>query len=184
LLDADGWRGGPDGIRRRGKTKLSFELLLNQGSATLTDMMLAFVADMRAIGIDVQLRQLDFPSMVSREYAGKFDLVAEGFGGNVDPDLSSNLMSTQVPPTGGNTMHFHDPEMDRLLQRGLLELNDTKRRAIYNEMQRIIADQIPIIYQYGRFSSVAYAARLQLDPKTTLQSPLMYYNVEDWTLAK
>jgi peptide/nickel transport system substrate-binding protein len=184
VLDAAGWHPGPDGVRRHGNTKLSFELMLNQGSATYTDMMLSFVADMQAIGIDIQLRQLDFPSMVSREFAGKFDLVAEGFGGSVDPDMSPVLMSNQVPPTGGNTTHFNDPAMDKLLQRGLVELNDSKRRVIYDEMQRMIANEIPIFYQYGRFAALAHATRLHLDPKTTLQSPLLYYNVEDWTLAK
>jgi ABC-type transport system substrate-binding protein len=74
--------------------------------------------------------------------------------------------------------------MDRLLKAGLVELDDAKRRAIYHRVQEIIADQIPIFFQYGRFASLARAKRLQLDPKTTLQSPLMYYNVEDWTLAK
>ncbi len=184
ILDAAGWLPGADGIRSKGGKRLSFELLLNQGSATLTDTMLAFCADMQAIGIDVNLRQQDFATIISREFSGKFDLIAVGFGGGVDPDLTTNLDSKQVPPTGANTSGFNNPEMDRLLKAGLVELDDAKRRAIYNRVQEIIADQIPIIFQYGRFASLARAKRLQMDPKTTLQSPLMYYNVEDWTLAK
>ena len=52
MLDAAGWRSAPDGIRRKGNARLSFEFMLNQGSALITDEMLTFVADMRAIGID------------------------------------------------------------------------------------------------------------------------------------
>jgi peptide/nickel transport system substrate-binding protein len=183
MLDAAGWLAGPDGVRRKGKTRLSFELLLNQGSATLTDMMLAFVADMKAIGIELSLRQLDFASIIARQYKGDFDLIAEGSGGSVDPDMFSLLDSTQIPPAGANTGAFKDPEMDRVLRAGLLELDDKKRRAIYDRMQEIIADKIPIFWQYGRFASLAHAKRLQLDPKTTLQSPLLYYNIEDWKVA-
>jgi peptide/nickel transport system substrate-binding protein len=184
ILDAAGWRIGPDGIRSRGSARLVFELLVNQGSATITDTMLAFTADMKAIGIDVSLRQEDFPSMVSQEFAGNFDLMAEGFGGSVDPDLTTNLGSNQIPPAGGNTSRYKNPELDRLLKAGLTELDDAKRRVIYDKVQQIVADQVPIIFQYGRFASLARSARLALDPKTTLQSPLMYYNVEDWKTAQ
>jgi peptide/nickel transport system substrate-binding protein len=65
MLDADGWVRGPDGVRARGGIRLSYELLLNQGSAVLTDTMLAICADMEAIGIDVRLRILDFPNSIS-----------------------------------------------------------------------------------------------------------------------
>jgi peptide/nickel transport system substrate-binding protein len=184
ILDAAGWRVGPDGVRRKGKTRLSFEMLLNPGSAILTDTSMEFIADMKDIGIEVSLRQLDFPSMVSREYKGNFDLIEEGFGGSVDPDMTTNLASDQMPPAGANTGGFSDPVLDRDMKRGLTELDDAKRRAIYNDMQREIAETVPIFYQWGRFAGTAYSKRLLLDPKTTLQSPLMYYNVEDWKTAE
>jgi peptide/nickel transport system substrate-binding protein len=184
ILDAAGWRVGPDGVRRRGNARLAFEMLLNPGSAILTDTSLAFIADMKAIGIDVALRQLDFPSMVSREFKGNFDLIEEGFGGSVDPDMTTNLASDQMPPAGANTGGFSDPILDRDMKRGLTELDDAKRRAIYDDMQREIADKVPMFYQWGRFAGTAYSARLVLDPKTTLQQPLLYYNVEDWKTAE
>ena len=182
ILDAAGWKLGADGVRSRNGTRLAFELLLNQGSVILTDVMLEFCADMKAIGIDVRLRILDFPSMLSREFAGNFDLVAEGFGGGVDPDLTGNLASSSIPPNGFNVGAFNDPKFDALLRAGLTTLDDAKRRQIYDAMQREIADQVPVLYQYGRFAGIAYAKRLHLAPKTTLQAPLLYYNVEDWTV--
>lgn len=182
ILDAAGWKMGPGGIRQKGRTKLSFELLLNQGSALLTDEMLTFCADMADIGIDLQLRLLDFASMISREYSGKYDLVASGFGGAVDPDLTTVLSSTQIPPNGANTSRYRDAIVDRDLRLGLTTLNDAKRRRYYDQMQVELAKTFPILPQFGRFAATAYSKRLYLDPKTTLQSPLMFYNVEDWTL--
>ncbi len=183
LLDAAGWKPGPDGIRRKGSTRLSFELLLNQGSAVITDEMIAFVADMQAIGIDISLRQLDFSSIVAREFKENFDLIYEGFGGSVDPDLTTNLASDQAPPNGANTEQAHDPIADRDLKRGLTELDDAKRRAYYNDLQREIAKTLPILYETGRYAAMAYSPRLLLDPKVTLQTPLLYYNVQDWVLT-
>jgi len=185
ILDAAGWRLGPDGVRHRGKTRLAFELLLNQGSVILTDEMLAFIADWKVVGIDVRLRILDFPSILDRSYKGNFDLSAEGFGGTVDPDadLTGQLSTASIPPGGNNQGRFSDPVLDRELQAGRTELDDTKRRAIYVAVQREIADQVPVFYLFGRFAGLAHSARLRLDPKTTLQTPLLYYNVEDWTVS-
>ena len=182
-LDAAGWLPGPDGIRRKGKTRLSFEVLLNQGSAIFTATTLAFISDLKAVGIDVRLRQLDFPSMLARQLSGKFDMVSEGFGGSTDPDLTAVLATEAIPPNGANYGGFSDPVVDRLLKAGVVELDDAKRQKIYRDMQREIAEQIPTFWQYGRFAGLAHSPRLHLDPKTTLQQPLLYYNVEDWTVT-
>lgn len=183
LLDAAGWKPGPDGIRAKGRTKLSFELLLNQGSSILTDEMLTFVQDMRDVGIELRLRQLDFPSLVSRTYSGKYDLIASGRGGAVDPaDYSTILDSSQIPPNGSNTMYYSDKVVDRDLQLGRKTLDQAKRRAYYDQMQMELGKTLPILTQRGRFAALAHSQRLVLDPKTTMQDPFLYFNVEDWTL--
>jgi peptide/nickel transport system substrate-binding protein len=183
ILDAAGWKVGPDGVRSKNGVRLSFELLLNQGSALLTDEMLTFCADMKDVGIDVQLRLLDFASLVSRSYAGKYDITANGRGGVVDPDETAILSSSQIPPNGFNTTRYRNAIVDRDLKLGLTTIDDAKRRAYYNEMQVELARTLPIIPQFTRFAAAAYSPRLYLDPKTTLQSPLMFYNVEDWVLS-
>lgn len=183
LLDAAGWTPGPDGIRRKGPTKLSFELLLNQGSSLITDEMLLFVNDMADIGINLNLRQLDFASLVARTYSGKYDLIADARGGAVDPDLTTILSSTQMPPNGANTTHYHDAIVDRDLKLGLTTINDAKRRTYYDQMQAEVNRTLPLMPQKGRFAGTGYAARVNLDPAKTLQSPLGYYNVEDWSIT-
>ncbi len=182
ILQAAGWKPGPDGIRRKGAVKASFELLLNQGSALLTDEMLTFIADMHAVGIEVRLRQLDFPSIVARTYRGNYDIVAEARGGVVDPDWTSVLSSEQIPPHGGNTMYYRDAIVDRDLKLGLVTLDDAKRRAIYDSFQVELAKTLPILPQFGRFAALGHAARVHLPPQATLQNSLLWFNVEDWTL--
>jgi len=160
ILDAAGWHVGPDGIRSKGKTKLSFELMLNQGSAVLTDEMLTFVEDMHDIGIDLRLRLLDFASLVARSFSGNYDMTANGRGGVVDPDLTTILASSQIPPNGANTTHYRDAIVDRDLKLGLTTLDDAKRRAYYNEMQDELGKTLPILPQRTRFSAMAFDARL------------------------
>jgi ABC-type transport system substrate-binding protein len=146
--------------------------------------MLTFIADMRDVGIDVNLRLTDFASLSARTYTGKYDIVADARGGAVDPDLTSLFDSSQIPPNGANTTHFKDKIVDHDLRLGLITLDDAKRRQYYDEMQVELAKMLPILPQVGRFAAMAYAPRLELDPKATLQSPLGYYNVEDWKLKQ
>ncbi|MGP6189791.1 MAG: ABC transporter substrate-binding protein [Vulcanimicrobiaceae bacterium] len=183
LLDAAGWKVSADGVRRKGGTRLSFELLVNQGSAFVIDEILAYQADMRAIGIDVAVRQLDFPSLANRTYAGKYDMVADARGGATDPDYYSVLHSSQQPPAGANTTGYADPVVDRDLTLGLRTLDYAGRRVYYNQMQAQLARTLPMLWQYSRFAATAYSPRLELDPKATLQSPLLWYNVFDWKLS-
>ena len=182
ILDAAGWKVGPDGIRTNGKTKLSFELLLNQGSALLTDEMLTFIEDMHAIGIEINLRLIDFASQVARNYSGKYDITANARGGTVDPDYTTILASDQIPPNGANTTHYRDLIVDRDLKLGIQTVDDAKRRQYYDEMQMELGKTLPLLVQRGRFAALAYGPRVVLDPKTTLQSPLLYYNVNEWSL--
>jgi peptide/nickel transport system substrate-binding protein len=182
ILDAAGWKPGPDGIRSKGNVKLSFELLLNQGSALLTDEMLTFIADMRQVGIDIRLRQLDFASITARAYSKNYDILADSRGGIVDPDLTTLFSSEQIPPHGANTTYYHDALVDRDLKLGLTTLDDAKRRKIYDEIQAELTRTLPVLPQYGRFAAQGHSARLHFVPGKTLQSPLLFYNVEDWTL--
>lgn len=183
LLDRAGWRPGPDGIREKAGKRLSVEILVNQGSSLILDELQVMQAEFRAVGIDLAIRQLDFPSLVQRTYAGKYDLIADSRGGTTDPDYYSVLHSSQVPPAGSNTTHFHDPVVDRVLTLGKRELNFEKRRGYYNIMQERLAEELPMLWDVTRFSSTGYSDRLKLDPKTTLQSPLIWYNVFDWELG-
>lgn len=183
LLDADGWKVGPDGIRRKGAHRLAFELLVNQGNVTVIDELLAFVADMRSIGIDLSLRQLDFASLTARTYAGNYDLIADARGGAIDPDWTPVLASWERPPAGANTTGYADPIVDRDLREGIRTLDYAKRRAIYDQMQQRLAQTLPMIVEIGRFAAAAHAPRLLLDPRETLQSPYIWYNVYDWKLA-
>jgi peptide/nickel transport system substrate-binding protein len=183
ILDDAGWKLGPDGVRHKGKTRLAFQVLVNQGSVLILDQLLALSADAAAVGIEIDARQIDFASAIARTYKGDFDLLFESFGGNVDPDASAVLASTQQPPAGENVMGYDDPAVDRDLAAGIRELNDVKRRAIYDDMQRHLAEDLPMLWLYGRYSASAFARRVQIDPRVTLPLPYTWYNIADWKLA-
>jgi peptide/nickel transport system substrate-binding protein len=183
MLEEAGWHVGTDGVRHKGAHRLSFELLVNQGSPGVIDRLMAFVADMRDIGIEINVRQLDFPSISARTYQGRYDLVATSRGGAIDPDWTTVFASWQKPPAGANTTGYADPIVDRDLREGIRTVDYAKRKAIYDDMQARLAETLPMLWLDGAFAAAAHSPRLHLDPKVTLQSPLMFYNIADWTLG-
>jgi peptide/nickel transport system substrate-binding protein len=182
ILDAAGWKPGPDGVRQKGGTRLEFDALVNQGSVIVLDELLAFSADQAAVGIKINVRQLDFPSIIEREYAGTYDLAFEDEGGSSDPDVTDNFGSAQIPPAGRNTTFTSDPVLDGYLARGLRELDPVRRRAIYDKMQARLAVTLPMLWEIVPNSGLAHSRRLRLDPATTLPFPFLWYNVQDWQL--
>lgn len=184
LLEAAGWRAGSDGIRTKGGKRLSYELLIQQGSPASVDMLVAFAADMHDIGIDVRVRLIDFATATQEIYAGRWQMFADSRGGAIDPDWSVVFASTSQPPNGANLTHFHDPQVDRDFALGAREVDDAKRKPYYDDVQRRLAEGVPMIWQFSRFAALAHSPRLVLDPKTTLQSPLVWYNVQDWELRR
>ena len=79
------------------------------------------------------------------------------YGG--DPDVTTYFSSKSIPAKGGagqNTMEYVNPKVDELLTQGADTLNQTKRAAIYRELQTIIRGDLPMltIFQYAIIEGV------------------------------
>jgi ABC-type transport system substrate-binding protein len=67
-------------------------------------------------------------------------------GLNADPDMLRRVFSSKMPPfslTGAS--RYVNPRFDELADRQLVTFDEGERRAIVAEMQRIIADDVPIL---------------------------------------
>ena len=62
--------------------------------------------------------------------------------------------STQVPPAGFNRGHYNNPAVDGLLDRASVATTDLERRALYSEVQKIIADEAPYISLWHKTNAV------------------------------
>ncbi len=82
LLDAAGWRRGPDGIRVRNGTRLAFGLLtVGTGDMALEQML---QAQWRGLGVDVRIRQLELTTFLAtaQSSARDFDALVTGIPGD------------------------------------------------------------------------------------------------------
>ncbi len=102
----------------------------NEAVATLLQ------SQFKAIGVPVEIQQLDGKAVMDATTEGQFDLLLWRYGWN-DPDaLNIFLSSDRIGRT--NRVAYSNPEVDALLEQGARELDEGVRQDLYVEAQQII----------------------------------------------
>jgi peptide/nickel transport system substrate-binding protein len=140
LLDAAGYPRGTDGVRLRLTLKTSTDEFTRLTSAALADQW-------KRVGVVLELRPLEFATFYTDITRGSFQMYTlRWVGANTDPDIFEYVFgSKRMPPVGANRGHYRNAELDVLLDRARVEMDQAKRKAILAEVQRIVAVDEPYI---------------------------------------
>lgn len=153
LLRAAGCRWDPSGrLLDPAGAPVTFTLLAAAGNAVLTGTATILQADLKSIGVEVQVATLEFRALLDRVLkTGDFEAALLRLGsGDVDPNGEMNVW-----PSNGAT-HVWNPglarpatpweaELDRLMAEQISTLDVGHRKALYDRVQTIVAEQLPII---------------------------------------
>lgn len=153
LLRAAGCRWSSDGglLDSRG-APVTFTLLVAAGNGPMNETATMLQADLKEIGIQVQIVPVEFRAMLDRILKSRdYDAAVLRLGtGDVDPNGEMNVW-----PSSGAT-HIWNPgrpapatvweaDMDRLMRDQLTVGDGARRKALYDRVQAIVAEQLPII---------------------------------------
>lgn len=115
----------------------------------------AVQAYLSKVGITVELKTMDWPSFVAELrkplQEKTYDMVLLGWGpGVADAHLAlhGQFYSGQAPPRGLAAAHYNNSEVDKLLELGMSELNETKRAEHYKKAIEIIWKDAPWVFLY------------------------------------
>lgn len=102
-------------------------------------------AQLKQIGINVQINEVDGAGMSSLVSEGNFVCGLWGIGFN-----SCGDEVRRVYYTGGsnNRSWYTNPEVDKLIDAAVAEMDDTARKEMYKEIQEIAMDDLPVINLY------------------------------------
>jgi peptide/nickel transport system substrate-binding protein len=101
---------------------------------------------LRAIGVNATLDTIEWGTYINRWVARDFDTMIELRGGDPDPD---RFLYRTFHSTGAvNNFLFKDAPIDRLLERGRVNLEAAARRPIYAELERALIEAAPAIFLY------------------------------------
>lgn len=150
-----------DGILERDGKPFSFEIITNQNKEREKSAVL-IQRRLKEIGIDVQIRAIEWASFISRFIkTGDFDVVVLGWGLGLDPDQYNIWHSSQQAPGQFNFIGYNNPKIDKLLEQGRLELNPDKRMEIYHQFSATLLEDSPIVYLSAGYGLTAIHKRVK-----------------------
>ncbi len=163
-----------DGIREdKSGNYIKFTLLTNAENTQRKDIGAIIAKDLRSLGMDVTFAPIDFNKLVEMLTSShNWDAVLIGLTGGVEPHSGKNVWES----TG--QLHLFNPEpaknkeiwenglspwekeVDKIFNKGAQELDNKKRKALYDRWQYIISKNLPLIYTVNSASLFAIRNRL------------------------
>jgi peptide/nickel transport system substrate-binding protein len=151
LLEAAGWKIGPNGIRMRNGVSLQVVVVSTTGNAIGNRLAVLLQSAWHDIGVDTVVKNYASGMMFASYGAGgilqrgNFDVDFFSWLSGVDPDDSTIVMCDQFPPAGQNNFRFCNHEVDRNERIALTNYDKAKRKAAYVRIQEITQDQVPFV---------------------------------------
>ena len=162
LLDGAGWKRGANGMRVKDGKPLSLVYVQFPESMTGVRVATAVQAALRQRGIAVEVKsvsnaQLFLPSSRGGTLAsGQFDMAYVPFTMGSDPDDSSVLACNGA----SNYMRYCNARVDALERRALSSVSQAERKGLYRQIERLVADDVPVLYLFNADYIYAYRTRL------------------------
>ncbi len=150
LLAEAGWvNRNKEGILVKDGKPFQFTILINQGNDLRAKTALIIQYRLKAIGIDVKIRVVEWASFLSQFVdKGNFEAIILGWTISPDPDLFDIWHSSKTGPKELNFIGYKNPEVDRLLEEGRGTFDMEKRRRCYYRIQEILAVDQPYTFLY------------------------------------
>jgi peptide/nickel transport system substrate-binding protein len=125
-----------------------FHLTMKTSSQEGTRLLVAVLQQqLRDVGIVLDIRTFEFATFYSDVSRGLFQLYSmRWIGGNEDPDIFDFVFhSSKTPPKGGNRGFYKSPRVDALIDQARREVDPNTRKELYDEIQQILAEEVPAI---------------------------------------
>lgn len=157
LLEAADWIDHDgDGIRDRevdGKM-IKFEFTLQTSNRPDRIAICNLLKEnLGQIGIEVNVRPLEFTVMSENMRTHAFQAAFGGWGTGTDPDTTDNIFGTNKDRNYGN---YSNPEVDRLYEVGRREFDNAKRLEVYRQIHRELYEDQPYMWLYYQNAYYAF----------------------------
>jgi peptide/nickel transport system substrate-binding protein len=144
LLEETGWTKGPDGIRRKAGQPLKITLDVDRGNPVREQTAVVVRQYWREIGVDADVRISEFNALLSRIRTRPNPLQAWTLWYITPPD--ADIMVYYHSTGTLNEFGYSNPELDRLLEMGRATFEEKARAKVYQQAQKFMAWDAPVIF--------------------------------------
>lgn len=174
MLDAAGYKVGANGER----FKLTIDYL--PGTDDQQKNVAEYIrSQLKKVSITVDVRaSADFPSWAKRVASHDFDMSMDVVFNWGDPliGVHRTYLSTNIKPIiWTNTQSYNNPKVDELLNAAGSLMNEVQRKAYYSTFQKIVTDDVPIVF----INQVPYhtaASKKLMNVPVTIWGPVSPYD--------
>ncbi|MBF0594479.1 MAG: ABC transporter substrate-binding protein [Candidatus Omnitrophica bacterium] len=131
---------------------LEFTLLTNADNTERVDIAAIIRHDLESLGMKVNFQLVEFNALVAKLTSTfDWDMIVLGLTGSSDPHFGQNvwLSSGQLHmwyPKQKEPATAWEKRIDEIFGLGVQEMDEKKRKAYYDEYQKIVADEVPMAY--------------------------------------
>lgn len=146
------WKGDNQLVDAQNRT-VEFSIITSTSNAQRTKMATIIQDDLSKLGMNVHIVPLEFRAVIDRvfqTYDYEASIMALG-GGDADPNPEMNVWLSS-----GGTHLWHlgetkpatewEAQIDQLMQKQMVQLNHKARKQLYDQVQEIIAANVPYIF--------------------------------------
>jgi peptide/nickel transport system substrate-binding protein len=174
ILASKGWTDASgNGILQRNGQPFRFTLLTNAGNQRRADATQIIQQQWRLIGVDVQLRTLEFNTFMAAITGDDYQAALGGWGVNLSPDLTQ-MWAADSPY---NITRYRNPAVSRLFEQALAQPTQEAATPLWRQAAATLARDQPYTWLYYFDSVDAVNERLR-GVKVDSYGP--YQNTWEW----
>jgi peptide/nickel transport system substrate-binding protein len=181
-------------MREKDGRKLHLSIASTSGNTLRETVEQLVQATWKTIGVDLEIKNATAAVLVGERsenglvQRGNFDIAYYGFTPGIDPSgtLSPRFHSSRIPfegnqGEGDNGMRYRDTQVDQWLDEADRTLDESRRKELYGNVMRKVAEDVPVIYLYNR-ANVEAVSRRVTGPKS---HPFRWltWNIHEWTIS-
>ncbi|PYT93977.1 MAG: hypothetical protein DMG36_06915 [Acidobacteria bacterium] len=189
LLAQAGFRYENESLKDRAGNRVEFTVVTNSGNAAREKIATMIQQDLTQVGIKVNVVTLDFPSLIER-ITRTFDYDACILGlvnTDLDPNGQMNVWLSssenhQWNPSQKAPATSWEAEIDKLMREQAAAATEKERKAKFDRVQQIAAEQQPFIYLINKDVLLAVSPSV-IGAVPVVLNPPGFWNVETLRLG-
>jgi peptide/nickel transport system substrate-binding protein len=182
LLDSLGWRDRDrNGVREKNGRPLRFAIVSPSISTARTRAGVLIQDMLKAVGVSVDLQQMDINPWLELLRSGSFDAALNGI--HYDPSPATIRMSWtgQAARSGDGTNYggYINPVFDRVVDSAVNEMDAERSRELYRRAYEILINDAPAVWLYETVNYSAHHARLK---PVNLRADAWWASIAEWKI--
>lgn len=165
-----GWKPGPDGILQKNGKKMILTLTTTAGNKIRERVEQILKDQWKKVGVQVKIQNYPASVVFSNEFAkkgdeGKWDLFMFAWGSDAISEDGSLWVGKEAPTkangfTGSNYAKYKSKAYDTLWEKANIEFDSANRIKLFDKMQMIWNEDLPVLPLYYRMSAYTRAPGL------------------------